>query len=213
MKALFLLAILAQAPAAAPPPALPRADAHFVIGWQNLHKPQPPDHYNDWLNDIFYAGAGAGWYWTDNLKTQVDFGAGTRGEQYRYRQLAASGTIAYESSRLRLRQQSVSIAQHYQFYRNQWFHPHVGAGVELARQTTTEEYQPVVIFDNVTRTSRTILPARTEGPEHDFIARGLGEVGFKAYMTPRAFFTGDMRMMFRERLEQVLFRAGFGFDF
>ena len=69
----------AQEPPRAP---LNRGDAHFVIGWQNLHKEQPQQHYNDWLNGIFYGGAGAGWYWTDNLKTQVDFGGGTKADQY-----------------------------------------------------------------------------------------------------------------------------------
>lgn len=211
MKALFLAAVLAQTPAAVPQPS--RADAHFVIGWQNLNKDQPQDHYNDWLNDIFYGGAGAGWYWTDHLKTQIDFGAGTRAQQYRYRQSFVGGIQTYETSRLSVRQQSVAIGQQYQFFRNQWFHPHVGAGVDLARETTTEEYQPVVTFDNVTRQSRTIQPARTEGPEHDFIARPFVEGGFKAYLTRRAFFTGDTRVMFRNGIDEVLFRAGFGFDF
>ena len=32
-------------------------------------------------------------------------------------------------------------------------------------------------------------------------------------MTRRAFFTGDMRIMFRGGVEEVLFRAGFGIDF
>jgi opacity protein-like surface antigen len=214
MKALLLVGLLAQAqPPPAPVPQLPRADAHFVIGWQNIRKDQPQNHYNDWLNDIFYGGAGAGFYWTDNLKTQVDFGAGTRAKQYRYRQVPANGGIAYESSRLTLRQQAVSIGQQYQFFRNQWFHPHLGVGVELARETTTEEYEPITFFDNVTRTSRVIQPARTEGPEHDFIARAFAEGGMKAYITRRAFFTGDMRMMFRHGIDEVLFRAGFGFDF
>src|SRR4051794_37606076 len=150
MKA-FLLASIAAAllPAVASaqtPVALPRADAHAVLGWQNLHKDAPTDHYNDWLNDIFYGGAGAGWDWTDHLKTQVDVGAGTRAQQYRTRQLPAGRTFAYESSRLDVRQSAVTIQQQYQFFRNQWFHPHVGAGVELARETTTETFQPVIVF-------------------------------------------------------------------
>jgi opacity protein-like surface antigen len=204
---------LCPAAAAQTPPRLARADVHVVLGWQNLHKEQPADHDNDWLNAIFYGGAGAGWYWTDNLKTQIDFGAGTRGNQYRYGQFFENGSPFYESSRLSVRQSAVTIQQQYQFFRNQWFHPHVGAGVELARETTTEQYQPVFAFDNVTRTSRQILPARTEGPEHDFVARGVGELGFKAYMTRRAFFTGDMRLLFRNRIDEVLFRVGFGVDF
>jgi opacity protein-like surface antigen len=217
MKAILLVAVLAQAqaPAPVPPPSaqLPRADAHFVIGWQNLRKAQPQDHVNEWLNEIFYGGVGAGWYWTDNLKTQVDIGTGTRTRQFRYSPVTFNGTQTYESSQLSVRQWAVTLGQQYQFFRNQWFHPHVGAGIELARETTTEQYQPVFVFDNVTRVSREVLPGRTEGPAHNFIARGMGEVGFKAYMTRHAFFTGDMRLMFRNGIDQVLFRTGFGFDF
>jgi len=210
MKAIILVALLAQAPSE--PVQLPRADAHFVLGWQNLRKDQPQIHYNNWLNDIFYGGFGAGWYWTDNLKTQVDLGAGTRGRQFRTDQFVVDGTPVYESSELFTRQWAVTIGQQYQFFRNQWFHPHVGGGIEIARESTTENYQPVIAFDNATRTSRQIRPARTE-IEHDVIARGVGELGFKAYMSQRAFFTSDMRLMFRDSIDQVLFRVGFGVDF
>ena len=200
----------AQEPPRAP---LNRGDAHFVIGWQNLHKEQPQQHYNNWLNGIFYGGAGAGWYWTDHVKTQVDFGAGTQGHQYRYEPIVVNGQTTALSSRVSVRQQSLAVAQHYQFFRNQWFHPHVGAGVDIARETTTEEYQPVIVFDNITRVSRQVTPARTEGPDHRTIVRPFGEVGFKAYMTRRAFFTGDTRVMVRHGVDEVLFRFGFGVDF
>jgi opacity protein-like surface antigen len=192
---------------------LTRGDTHFVIGWQNLHKEQPQPHYNDWVNAIFYGGAGAGWYWTEHLKTQVDFGAGTRGHQYRYEPIIVNGQTTGSSSRISVRQQSVAVAQHYQFFRNQWFHPHVGAGVDVARETTTEEYQPVAVFDNVTRIYSQVRPARTEGPDHRMIARPFAETGFKAYMTQRAFFTADTRVMFRKGPDEVLFRLGFGVDF
>jgi Outer membrane protein beta-barrel domain len=214
MKALFLAAMLAQAPAPAPAAVqLPRADAHVVLGWQNIHKEQPQDHYNDWLNNIFYGGGGAGWYWTENLKTQVDVGTGTRATQYRTRQVPFGNNFAYESSQLNVSQWAVTVGQQYQFFHNAWFHPRVGAGIELARETTREVFQPVILYGTNPPIPREILPARTEGPDHQFIARGMGEVGFKAYMTRRSFFTGDMRVMFRNGVDQVLFRAGFGIDF
>jgi opacity protein-like surface antigen len=211
----FLASGLAAAQEPASKAALTRADVHFVIGWQNLHKAQPSqDSYrNDWVNGIFYGGAGAGWYWTDHMKTQVDLGAGTEGHQYRYQYTTLNGQSTSTSSRASVRQQSVAIAQHYQFFRNQWFHPHVGAGIELARETTREEYQPVVAFDSVTHVSRQISPERTEGPVRRTLARPFVETGFKAYMTPRAFFTGDARVMVRHGIDEVLFRLGFGVDF
>src|SRR5262245_6231636 len=211
MKAFLLLGLLAQAPQQQPI-QLPRADAHFVVGWQNLHKDQG-ESYNDWIGDILYGGAGAGWFYTDNLKLQVDFGAGTKGSQSRYRQSFVNGSSVFEYSRVETRQSSIAIAQQYQFFRNQWFHPRVAAGVDIARETTTERYDPVGVYDQVTRTTRVIAPARTEGPEHRVIARPFAEGGFKAYVTTRAFFTTDMRLMFRHGVDEVLFRAGFGFDF
>lgn len=213
MKALFLLGLLAQAQAPAQPIQLPRADAHFVIGWQNLHKNQGADSYNDWMGDIFYGGAGAGWFWTDHLKLQVDFGAGTKGTQNRFRQFFVNGNPAYEQVRIETRQSSLAIAQQYQFFRNQWFHPRVAAGVDIARESTTEHYESFGVYDPITRTTRQVTPPRTEGPEHRFIARPFAEGGFKAYVTTRAFFTTDMRLMFRHGIDEVLFRAGFGFDF
>jgi opacity protein-like surface antigen len=215
IAAAFLLA--AAGPASAQEPSrtpLTRADTHFVIGWQNLHKEQPgSQNFNNWVNGIFYGGAGAGWYWTDHLKTQVDFGAGTEGHQYRYEPIIINGQTTGLSSRFHVRQQSVAVSQQYQFFRNQWFHPHLGAGVDIARETTTEEYAPILVFDSVTRTSRQLSPPRDEGPEHRVIARPFGEAGFKAYMTRRSFFTADTRLMYRKGLDEVLFRLGFGIDF
>jgi len=209
--ALSCSAASAQTPPS--PVALPQADVHVVLGWQNLLVPQPQDRYNAWLNGIFYGGAGAGWFWTDHLKTQIDLGAGTRARQYRYEATTLDGNQAYESSRLSIREQNVSIGQQYQFFRNQLFHPHVGGGVELVRETRTEEFDPLIVYDSTGRVTRLVTPARVEGPTHHFLARAFVETGFKAYMTPRAFFTSDARLMFRGGIDEVLFRAGFGVDF
>ena len=169
--------------------------------------------YNNWANDIFYGGAGAGWHWTDHHKTQVDYGAGTRGEHYRYRAISINGAQGSEISRVKVQQQSLAISQQYQFYRNQWFHPRVGLGVEFARESQTQRFEPVSVYDPVLRVSRLIAPARTEGPTHRLVVRPFGELGFKAYMTRRAFFTTDMRLMARDGIDEVLFRLGFGIDF
>jgi hypothetical protein len=216
MKALLLLALLAQSPAvpAAPTPAGPvmRGDVHGVIGWQNVRNHAAPNHYNDWVNDIFYGAVGAGWYWTDHLKTQIDVGAGTRGDTYGYRDVVVDGVPTFEASRLRTQQTSLAVGQHYQFFRNQWFHPHAGAGVDFARRSILEEYQPVTVYDNVSRTARVIAPARTE-KNNDFVTRPFVETGFKAYVTRKAFFTSDARVLFRSGFDEVLFRFGFGVDF
>jgi opacity protein-like surface antigen len=191
---------------------LPRADAHFVIGWQHLKKDQPGNRYDNWLNQIFYGGAGAGWFWTDHLKTQVDIGAGTRATRTGYEERFLNGAPTYRSAALSVQQWAVTVSQQYQFFRNQWFHPRVGAGVELAHETTSSAFEPFSVYDPVSRTSRLVAP-EIDGPDTSLITRGVGEVGFKAYVARRAFFTADMRLMFRNGIDQVLFRTGFGFDF
>jgi len=214
MKALLLLTLLQAQPVAAPQPARQRADIHVVAGWQNLHREQPEQpSYNDWINGIFYGGVGAGWYWTDNLKTQIDFGAGTKGRQYRYEQVTIGGNPGYQSSRVAVSQQSLAIGQQYQFFRNAWFHPHIGGGVDFARETTTTEFEATTVYDPVTRVYRQVLPRRTEGPDSRYVARPFVEAGFKAYMTRRSFFTADSRVKFRGEIDEVLFRVGFGVDF
>jgi hypothetical protein len=213
MKAFLVLALLAQAQVPSPPAPVMRGDAHVALGWQNLHDQQPGNELNSnrWLNDILYGGAGLGWYWTDHWKTQAEFGAGTHGESYRYRQFVIDGNQAYESSRIRTQQASVSVGQQYQFFRNQWFHPHVGGGLDLARRSIVTEYQPIPVYDSALKTYRT-TPAHT-GFGHDVVARPFAETGFKAYMSRRAFFTSDARLLFRSGVDEVLFRFGFGFDF
>jgi len=185
-----------------------------VAGWQNLHQEQSPQSSdNDWMSDIFYAGVGAGWYWTDHLKSQIDFGAGTEGQKYRYEQVTIGGNQGYQSSRVTVSRQSLAIGQQYQFFRNAWFHPHVGGGVDLARERTTTEFEATTVYDPVTRVSRQTTPHHTEGPDSRFVARPFVEAGFKAYMTRRAFFTADTRVKFRGDIDEVLFRFGFGVDF
>jgi outer membrane protein with beta-barrel domain len=204
-------AAAAQEPTGRP---LTRGDVHFVLGWQNIHKPQESEGFggDDWLNAIFYGGTGAGWYWNDHLKTQVDLGAGTHGHQYRYQTVTVGTVTTNEVSRVATRQTGLAIAQQYQFFRNQWFHPRVAGGVEIARESTTEEYQAIFAFDNATRTTRQLEPPRTESSRRT-IARPFFETGFKAYMSRRAFFTADSRLMFRGGVDEVLFRLGFGVDF
>jgi hypothetical protein len=81
-----------------------------------------------------------------------------------------------------------------------------------ARETTTEEYDPVFTFDQATRTTRQVC-RRASKDRASIHRQAVRQTGFKAYMTRRAFFTGDMRLMVRHGIDEVLFRAGFGIDF
>ena len=107
----------------------------------------------------------------------------------------------------------LAIGQRYQFFRNAWFHPDVGAGAEVAWVTQTMRLEPVFVYDPAGRMPAPLEPGRTEGPDTTLEVRPFADVGFKAYMSPRVFFRGSARVTARHGVEDVLLRFGVGVDF
>jgi opacity protein-like surface antigen len=214
---LYLIAAAAppaQAQGAAPPSPIARGDVTGTLGWFNANKSDlSRERYNDWYNSSLYGGIGAGWYWTDNHKTEIDFGATTGGDIYTSYPVFVENQQTYTQSRFFFSTRKLTLSQQYQAYRNAWFHPHVAAGVDLTWEETREERSPVILYDSVTRVSRLISPPQNLGPDVDLIVRPFAAVGFKAYMSPRSFFRSDMRFTFRGGVDEVLWRFGFGMDF
>lgn len=195
---------------------LVRADVSATIGWLDADASSDstwPSSYNQWESTLFGA-VGAGWYWTDHLKTEIDFGAGTEGEAYLGSPgFALNGLPVQRSIHRRFSRRNVGLSQQYQFYRNAWFHPYVAAGAHLAWDRRTDHVQAVYAYDPVTRISRVVEQPRVEAPETDVVVRPFVASGFKAYMTRRAFFRGDLRVGFKRGIDETLLRFGFGVDF
>src|SRR5689334_20012114 len=76
----------------------PVADASGALGWFNVRKPRGEETFDTWANRILDASAGGGWYWTENLKTHVDFGVTTKVERYSYERLVIDGRQTYSVS-------------------------------------------------------------------------------------------------------------------
>jgi hypothetical protein len=217
LQAVLLLAAIAPAASAqtaAPPSPIARGDVTGTLGWFNADKGNVSrERYNDWYNSSLYGGIGAGWYWTDNHKTEIDFGATTGGDIYTSSPVVVGNQQTFTTSQFFFSTRKLTLSQQYQAYRNVWFHPHVAAGVDLTWEESREERSPTILFDNVGRASRQILPAQTIGPDVDLIVRPFAAVGFKAYMTTRGFFRSDLRFTFKSGIDEVLWRFGFGVDF
>jgi hypothetical protein len=202
----------AQAQTLQPGRPVSRADLTGALAWLNVNK-AGLDEYDDWYNRGLYGGAGLGWYWTDNLKTEVDGGFSTRVEREVYNFELVGGRPTTSESTFHFTTRRVAISQQYQFYRNVWFHPFVTAGVDFTWEKTEQEDGPVTVFDNAARQTlvlreEVVHPTRTE-----LLTRPFAAFGFKAYMTPRSFFRSDMKLVFRGGLDEVLMRFGFGVDF
>ena len=205
-----LLSTAAAAPAAAQPVA--RGDATGAVGWFNADK-SGLDSYNDWYNRSAHVGAMLGWYWTDHLKTEVEAGATSRATLYAIRPFDVEGQQIYASSQHRFSTRRITAGQHYQFFRNAWAHPHVAAGVDLTWETEDRADDPVVHYDQVSRTTRVLRPAQTIAPSTTLRVRPFAEVGTKLYLSRRGFFRTDLRLTLRDGVDEVLMRFGFGVDF
>lgn len=216
LLAALVMAAGAPRAAAQPPPPSPiaRWDLTGTLGWFNADKGgSTRESYNEWYNSSLYGGIAAGWYWTDHHKTELDFGATTAGDLYGATPVVVGTQPTYTTSRLLFTTRKLTLSQHYQAYRNAWFHPHVAAGVDLTWETSREERSPTFVYDSVLRTQREALPARTIGPETDLIVRPFAAVGFKAYVTQRTFFRSDLRFTFKGGVDEALWRFGLGVDF
>lgn len=216
LAALFLAvaASAASAQTTSPPSPIARGDVTGTLGWFNANKDElSRDRYNDWYNDSLYGGIGAGWYWTDNHKTEIEVAGTTQGDLYTSWPVVIDNQSTYRSGRYFISTRKLTLSQQYQAYRNVWFHPHIAAGVDFTWETTRAELSPVFLYDSVSRTSRQIQPAERTGADVDFVARPFVGVGFKAYMTPRGFFRTDMRFAIRGGVDEVVWRFGFGADF
>ena len=82
-------------------------------------------------------------YWTDHHKTQVDFSATNGASVYSSERIVVSPqqqtfvttVTSHESQR-------VSLTQLYQYRRNEWVHPFLGAGLDIVREQSSRHDNP-----------------------------------------------------------------------
>jgi hypothetical protein len=212
---LFLAVFLAFSPEPAVAQArtpFARADVTGVVAVLGVeNEAVAPYVDNDW-HSSFFGGVAGGWYWTEHLKTEVDFGAGTEARVYRATPISIGTQSTHVTTQSNVSQRTLGISQQYQFFRNVWFHPHLAVGAHVTWEHITDEISPVVIY-SPSAPPRQVQAGRTEGPRTETTVRPFVSTGFKAYFNQRGFFRTDIRFAFRSGLEEVLVRAGFGIDF
>jgi hypothetical protein len=205
------LVTAASEASAQPGPRLVRGDLSGSAGWLSAGTLiNSPRDSRDWHSSLFGV-VSAGWYWTDNLKTEIDVGAGTQAYAYGFQYVVVDGRQAYRNSNYTFSRRILGISQQYQFFRNAWFHPHVAAGANLTWERATERFHTALV-DSL-GDPRGLPAAGIEGPNTTFTARPFVATGFKAYMTPRSFFRSDLRVRFHGGPDESQLRFGFGIDF
>lgn len=199
--------------AAAQSAPLVRGDVSGTLGVQSVNARDDAFYRSRRFEGGFYGDVSGGWYWTEHLKSEIDFGARTKGRAWIAEPVMFAGAQTFYPIDKTFSRQTLAVAQQYQFFHNAWFHPHLAAGANLTWERSTVHRGAATVYDPITRTSRVVSPERTDAGRTDFAVNPFVQAGFKGYMTPRTFFTADARLMFRGGLDEILFRAGFGVDF
>jgi outer membrane protein W len=189
---------------------LVRADAWAGLGWHHARLAEPGE-YDEWYHRSVSGTLGAAWYWTDHLRTEIDAGATSRGRAFVFEPAIAEGQATGRYGWIRHRTRAAGLTQQYQFFRNAWFHPYLGAGIDVLREKQDEHSEPVLTFNHAGRAS-VIAPGHDESISRT-VVRPAASLGFKAYLTRRAYFRTDARIGVRRQIEDVIVRVGFGVDF
>jgi hypothetical protein len=205
--------LLAQDNPQPSPHRLMRGDVSGTVNWVSINKSDVRS-YNDWHSQFGVSG-GLGWYWTDHHKTQVDVAATTAASVYSsqpylvgpQQQTFVTTVRSYESQR-------VSLIQLYQFRRNEWVHPFLGAGIDIVREESSGRDDPIYWYDQVLRQSRLARDSVRYGDESKIAARAVLTTGVKAYFSRKVFALTDLRVnVSSHRAEDMQWRFGLGADF
>jgi opacity protein-like surface antigen len=219
-QACALMALLVFAPSpllaqdAASHPRLMRGDVSGTVGWVSTNKGDLTfDQYNDWRSQAGFS-LGAGWYWTDHHQTRVETSGTTETTVYSAVPAPFVGGQSFIPVRRTFASHRISITQHYQFRRNEWVHPFLGAGVDFVRERVSGKDDPVFSYDPITRQTRLVRDAVEHTAHDEYTARGVLTAGMKAYMSRKVFAVTDLRVSIgSRRTEDVQWRFGLGADF
>jgi hypothetical protein len=191
-----------------------RWDFATQVGWFGGNKSDIAPDWNNWYDAASFDVSG-GYYWSPHLKFEVGVSTTAQGTLFVQQQVEVfPGALPYfRSQEHRFRATSVGAGLIYQFFQNSWFHPFVGGGVAVVHEAERAQVsQPTVFFRDAQ--TRVVVPPTPPIDRESTSARPFASLGFKAYVSPRAFIRTDLRVAAsRERAESVEWRAGVGFDF
>jgi len=193
------------------PNPLARIDTTVVVGWLNANKAEL-DEYDNWYSTAS-AGGAVGWYWTDHLKTELEYFVSSEVDRDVYTFTQQGPLSINRESRFQFGTRRLAIGQHYQFMRNVTFHPYIAAGLDVNWESIAREDGEERIFDTNARLSRTGAPPERFPKRTERHTRPFAGFGFKAYMSPRSYFRTDLKFVIDGGVEEVMTRFGIGIDF
>ena len=182
------------------------------IGWLSSNKSEIAPDWNDWY-DVASGGGSAGYYVTPNLKAEVRLAFSGEGSIFQEERVDVPGQ-AFPAFRLRehhFRTTTLRGGVAYQFFQNQWFHPHVGVGIEIARESDRMFAQEFRVPRQPGGTL--VIPAVDGGTTVSWAVRPVVSTGFKWYVNERGFIRSDVSVAIgNTRAADVVWTTGIGVD-
>lgn len=215
--AAWLTASTATAQNAPPTPTLSvtpteasRWDTYGHLTWLGRHQQQSFDRWYE----VAAGGATVGYHWTPHLKAELDVSTSTQGQTYSVEPVPPfPGFPTFVTSEHEFRLTTVAAALNAQFFENTWFHPFVGAGIEVTREREHIRRTTSIAIPRDPRAPPTISPPQTETKTR-FVGHPFVGAGFKVYVSERAFIRTDLRTSWSsDGLATMAWRNGIGFDF
>jgi hypothetical protein len=190
-----------------------RWDASAHLTWLGERRTDPSFEWDNWFG-VASGGATVGYHWTPHLKTELDLTTSSEGETYSVEIIPVPGLtnplFIQRDHEIRFTTASAGLTG--QFFENAWFHPFVGAGIELVREREHIEIVPLPVAPGDPRASLGV-PLEDETRVR-YSGRPYVATGFKVYFSDHAFFRTDVRTSWsRDGLAALGWRSGVGVDF
>lgn len=206
----------AQSTATVASPDVPRWDVNLNAGIFG-HRPGDFDErYNNWYSEGRYA-ASIGYYWTENLKTELEFAHSGEGNRYVQEEVRIPRTGALHSVPVEAfnRLQQTSLRMVWQFGNNTWVHPYVNAGYVLNADRLRRRSPVTYSYPGDPRIVPPILvrPEINSGPDVEYHSGASVGAGSKFYVTPAAYINTGVQWTYTRPAKTITFFSGFGVEF
>jgi hypothetical protein len=195
------------------PPGLPRWEIAGDAGWLSSNKSEIGPDWNDWY-DVATGAAAVGRYVTPNLKADLRLAFSGEGSIFREERIGVPGQ-PFPAFRLRehhFQTATIGGGATYQFFQNQWFHPHIAAGIEVVREAD-RTFAPESRLPSRQPGVPLLIPAIEETTTVSWAVRPVVGTGFKWYASERGFVRTDVRVSIGTKgAAHVVWTAGIGVD-
>ncbi len=191
-------------------PRIPENDAHISIGWAGAE--HAVQNQGLWHGGLLL-GISGGHYWTDHLKTEVEASWNSPRTRQVYESIERQGGNTFALSDYRSQDIRLGFTQLFQFGRNEWVHPYVGAGADVVRRSVSLDRLPQTRSAFLENRSIPVEIAGSSEQRTTVFAQAVLKTGVKMYVSDRTFFNAEVKVGLRRDVDHVVWRFAMGVDF